>query len=645
MIKRLLIANRGEIARRIIRTAREMGIETVALATESEKNAPWIVEADFYHIFSNNQFQQSWLNIDEIIRIAILFEVDAVHPGYGFLSENAAFAQAVEQSNMVFVGPTGQSIEWMGNKLNASDIARAAGVPVQVAHRGTPEELIALARTLNYPVLVKAAAGGGGKGMRTVYTANEYEQAIVQTSREALSYFGDGAVYVEALVENARHIEVQVFGDGRGAVIHLGERDCSMQRRHQKVIEEAPAIVLTPMQREQVTHYAVSIAKKINYRSAGTVEFLLDRTGQFWFLEMNTRIQVEHPVTEAVTGVDIVKMQLEIAAGKSLSMTQEQVLFSGHAIEVRLYAEKADQNFMPAAGVIHNLVFPSYSWLRVDSAFVCSGFAHPDFDPMIAKIIVLGSDRTDAIQKMLKVLKQTYIAGIETNADFLTQLIDYKVFADNQFHTRFIESEFVYSRSSLTNPQIIAALLLKMRPAKLHREPIWNMGFFRQVSGVFVLQSGDESIKCYVTRYETFTALKVNDELFQVFLLSIDEQYIKFTVNDSSYKFAFYQTDDFVWIFDDGASVKFRHVLPVSDKQIVVQSNKKQLNIVAPMYGKIVDIPVKKGTKVNANQTVVVLEAMKMENHIQAAAESIVKSVLVKQGEQVSDGQVLIEFE
>lgn len=645
MIKKLLIANRGEIARRIIRTAHSMGIETIAIASYSERNEAWVNEAVHFEIFPNDNVQDTWLNADEIVCIAIKHSADAIHPGYGFLSENAQFAKKIEDANLIFVGPTWKTIEQMGDKLNARVTATKAGIPVQAIHKGSIETLLSLKDTIEYPILIKATAGGGGKGMQRVDSKENYDQAIKQTAREALSYFGNDTIYVEPLVTNARHIEVQIFGDGNGNVIHLGERDCSLQRRHQKIIEEAPASILTHDQRTLVTQYAVSLAKQLNYRSAGTVEFLLDMNGKFHFLEMNTRIQVEHPITEAITNIDIVKLQLETAIGKVLSISQEQIQFKGYAIEARLYAEKAAQNFLPDAGVIHELAFPKYQWLRIDTAFDSAGFAHPNFDPMLAKIIVHGETRKETRQKILLVLKQTRLAGIENNVNFLKQLIETEAFEKNKFHTRFIESEFTYQQPNWQTEHKVAATLLLSQPKSDYNEYVWNAGYYRQIPTNFTLQFQNKTENCIINQHEQSTEIIIDKVPIKIQSHTTHNNSITIQINNNYHRFNHFTFNNSTWIFDEGKTFEVTQLLPISGKQLKQESNKKQQNTRAPMYGKILEIPVKPGVKVKNGQTILIIESMKMENHIKAVADALVKSILVKEGEQVTDGQLLVEFE
>lgn len=646
MIHKLLIANRGEIAMRIIRTAREMGMETVALFTQGEENSIWVQAADEAVFLPGKNLTESWLNINLIIKTAIDVKANAIHPGYGFLSENAAFAQKTEDADVIFVGPNARTISTMGHKLNAAEMAKSSGVPVQNIYKGNVKELSALKNQLEYPLLIKAASGGGGKGMQKVFTAEKYNAALEQTAREAKSYFGNDEIYVERLLVPARHIEVQIVGDGKGNVIHLGERDCSMQRRHQKVIEEAPALCLTPAQRQKITQYAVQLGQEMNYRSAGTVEFLLDEKGEFWFLEMNTRIQVEHPVTEMITGVDIVRLQLELAAGMPLALVQDDIRFNGHAIEARLYAEAPENNFLPVAGSVYMLDFPKYNGLRVDSSMNRSGFAHPDFDPMLAKIITHGKTRNEAIRKLTGVLGETKLAGIDNNLQFLSELIQSEVFQTNNFHTRFIENDFHHKKNTEVPVEVIAGFLAIETEPQMNTIISPDIGYFRQgISNWNIQVNGNELPVRFHKNLHEFTLFSKRNAPVQLYVDSVSSGQIRLRQNKNPVKMEFFCFDNQIWIFYKSKTFCITRLLPASGKKTDLQNKVKQSGLAAPMYGKVLQIKALEGHEIKAGETLMVLEAMKMENHLQASGNAIVKEILVHEGEQVADGQLLIEFE
>lgn len=448
MFKKILIANRGEIAVRIIRAARELGISTVAVYSEADKNALHTMLADQAICIGPAKSTDSYLNMKSVLSAAIVTGAQAIHPGFGFLSENSKFATMCEEMNIKFIGPLAQTMDKMGDKINARAEMIKAGVPVIPGSDGeifTAEEARAVAERVGYPIMLKASAGGGGKGIRKVNTASELEESFSSASQEALSAFGNGAMYVEKVIYPARHIEVQILGDSQGHVIHLGERDCSLQRHNQKVLEESPSIAIGTSLRTEMGDAAVKAAKAVSYENAGTIEFLLDEaSGKFYFMEMNTRIQVEHPVTEFVTGVDLVKEQIKIAAGFPLKMQQEDITIKGHAIECRINAENPRFHFAPSPGKITDLYLPSGGvGLRVDSAVYHGYTIPPYYDSMIAKVIVHGEDRFDALMKMQRALYELEIEGIATNVDFQLDLISDKHVIAGDYDTSFLMETFL----------------------------------------------------------------------------------------------------------------------------------------------------------------------------------------------------------
>lgn len=448
MFKKILIANRGEIAVRIIRAARELGISTVAVYSEADKNALHTMLADQAICIGPAKSTDSYLNMKSVLSAAIVTGAQAIHPGFGFLSENSKFATMCEEMNIKFIGPSAQTMDKMGDKINARAEMIKAGVPVIPGSDGeifSAEEARAVAERVGYPIMLKASAGGGGKGIRKVNTASELEESFSSASQEALSAFGNGAMYVEKVIYPARHIEVQILGDSQGHVIHLGERDCSLQRHNQKVLEESPSIAIGTSLRTEMGDAAVKAAKAVSYENAGTIEFLLDEaSGKFYFMEMNTRIQVEHPVTEFVTSVDLVKEQIKIAAGFPLKIQQEDITIKGHAIECRINAENPSFHFAPSPGKITDLYLPSGGvGLRVDSAVYHGYTIPPYYDSMIAKVIVHGEDRFDALMKMQRALYELEIEGIATNVDFQLDLISDKHVIAGDYDTSFLMETFL----------------------------------------------------------------------------------------------------------------------------------------------------------------------------------------------------------
>lgn len=445
MFRRILVANRGEIAVRIIRTLKEMGIETVSIYSDVDQEALHVFEADEAHYIGPPEPSESYLNIEKIIEIAQKTRCEAIHPGYGFLAENAEFAKACEESKIIFIGPPSKAIKTLGDKILARKIARAEGIPIIPGMLEATKELEFLeeaASNIGYPLIIKAAAGGGGKGMRIVREARELKEACLSAMREAESAFGDGRIYLERLLDRPRHIEFQVLADRFGNTIHLFERECSVQRRHQKILEETPSPALFPELREEMGKAAVALAKASGYVNAGTVEFLLDRSGNFYFLEVNTRLQVEHPVTEMTVGLDMVRHQVEIAFGLPLRLRQEELLQRGHAIQCRIYAEDPQNHFMPSSGRITGYREPTGPWIRVDSGVYEGANVPVEYDPILSKLVVWAEDRESARRKMLRALQNYFITGVRTTIPLLMDVVSSGSFTKGDIHIGFLEENF-----------------------------------------------------------------------------------------------------------------------------------------------------------------------------------------------------------
>lgn len=447
MFNKILIANRGEIAVRVIRACKEMGISTVAVFSEPDRDSLHTQLADEAVCIGPWQSAKSYLNIQNILSAACLLKVQAIHPGFGFMAENSKFAEMCGECNIKFIGPSPEAIDLLGNKAKAKKLMASAGVPVIPGSDGiieTIEEAVDFAEKYGYPVMIKASAGGGGKGIRIVREQSEMENAFSSAKSEAMTSFGDDGVYIEKVIENARHIEVQILCDQHGNALHLGERDCSLQRRNQKVLEEAPSAVLSDKMRKEMGDAAVRAAKAANYANAGTIEFLYDKDGKFYFMEMNTRIQVEHPVTEAITGIDIVKEQIKIAANEELKFSQKDIKFAGHSIECRINAENPDKNFAPSPGKIDYVLFPQGGLgLRVDSSIYAGYTIPPYYDSMIAKVITHGDTRQEAIDKMKRALSEFLISGVESNIDFQMNILNNPEFLKGNYDTGFIAREIL----------------------------------------------------------------------------------------------------------------------------------------------------------------------------------------------------------
>ncbi|MBI2901450.1 MAG: acetyl-CoA carboxylase biotin carboxylase subunit [Planctomycetes bacterium] len=444
MFRKLLVANRGEIALRVLRACREMGIATAAVYSEADRWAHYVSQADEAHLLGPPPARESYLRIDRIIEIAKKARADAIHPGYGFLAENADFSKACGDAGIRFVGPPPDAIRRAGNKIEARKMAEANGIPVVpgLSRAVTESEAADFARRHRFPILLKAAGGGGGRGMRVVRDAPELPRALREASSEAQSAFGDPTVFVEKYVEKPRHVEIQILADGRGAVVHLGERECSIQRRHQKLVEESPSVAVDDALRERMGETAKKIAKLVGYRNAGTCEFLLDAKGNFFFLEVNTRLQVEHPVTEMVTGIDLVKQQIAIAAGERLPWKQEEIRPRGHAIEARICAEDPFHGFAPSIGEIAGVRCPAGPFVRVDTDLVPRSRVSVYYDSMIAKLIAWAPDRAQAIERMVRALREFKVVGVRTTVPFHLQLFQDRRFRAGRIHTRFLETEF-----------------------------------------------------------------------------------------------------------------------------------------------------------------------------------------------------------
>jgi acetyl-CoA carboxylase biotin carboxylase subunit len=485
-MKKILVANRGEIALRVMRTCRQMGISTVAIYSEADRNSPHVRFADEAVCVGPAASKDSYLRIDKIIQVCKDLGVDGIHPGYGFLSENAAFAKACEENGVIFIGPTVEAIEIMGSKLAAKQAVSRFDVPL-VPGTDQPitdvQEAKRLAAEIGFPILIKASAGGGGKGMRIVEGAEDFEEQMKLAVSEATSAFGDGSVFIEKFVTSPRHIEIQILGDTHGNIVYLFERECSIQRRHQKVVEEAPSAVLTPALRQQMGEAAVQVARSVNYVGAGTVEFIVNHQLDFYFLEMNTRLQVEHPVTEMITGVDLVKEQIQIARGEKISFRQEDLRIHGHAIELRVYAEDPLNNFLPDIGKLEVYQLPQGEGVRVDDGFD-EGMDIPIYyDPMIAKLIAHGHNRADAIQKLKKAIEDYQIKGVKTTLPFGTFVLNHAAFTTGDFDTKFVENYFHPHEDRQEEHQLAALLAVKLFQEKERAFGVSEAGNRDVVSG------------------------------------------------------------------------------------------------------------------------------------------------------------------
>ncbi|WP_367849750.1 acetyl-CoA carboxylase biotin carboxylase subunit [Rhodoferax sp. WC2427] len=659
MFNKILIANRGEIACRVIQTARRMGIRTVAVYSEADANARHVRLADEAVCIGPAAARESYLVADKILAAALQTGAQAVHPGYGFLSENADFADACAQAGVVFIGPPAAAIRAMGSKSAAKTLMEKAGVPLTPGYHGDHQEpgfLAAQAEKIGYPVLIKASAGGGGKGMRRVDAAADFAAALVSCQREALSAFGNDHVLIEKYVLQPRHIEIQVFGDSLGHCVYLFERDCSVQRRHQKVLEEAPAPGMTPERRAAMGTAAVNAALAVGYVGAGTVEFIAHQDGAFYFMEMNTRLQVEHPVTEMITGLDLVEWQLRVASGEPLPLAQEQLVLSGHAIEARIYAEDPDKGFLPSTGRLSHLQPPSASaHVRVDTGVEQGDNITPHYDPMIAKLIVWDADRTQALARMRQALADYQVVGVANNVAFLQRLVTTPSFAQAKLDTALIEREqehlfpalaeavpadvWMLAALSVLQSQKDAAALPAMEPDSPWRVlDGWRLNGTSQQT--IPLRCGDteQRVTAEVVVDGVLLGLGGDPVLarrtsaFQVQQVQLGDRRLTATV---------VAQDAHLHVFCHGQSWALTKVELLHGEG----GDDAHGGIHAPMPGKVIALLATVGASVEKGTPLLVLEAMKMEHTIHAPAKGIVKAFYFSAGEQVGDGVDLVDFE
>ncbi|MGE0787457.1 MAG: biotin carboxylase N-terminal domain-containing protein [Sandaracinaceae bacterium] len=653
-IERVLIANRTEIASRVIRTCRAMGIDTVAVFSEADRSAPFVREADEAVCIGPAASRESYLSIEKIVDAAKATGADAIHPGFGFLAENADFARAVEAAGLVWIGPPVSSIEAMGKKREAKELAQKAGVPVIegfASETQDAESFLAAAERIGYPVLLKASAGGGGKGMRIVRAPGELDAALASTKREAASSFGDDTILLEKYVERPRHIEIQIFGDRHGNVVHLFERECSIQRRHQKIVEESPSVALTDSLRAEMGAAAVALAHAIAYEGAGTVEMIVDQAGKFYFLEVNTRLQVEHPVTEAITGLDLVELQLRIARGEPLPFTQGDVpRLPRVAIECRLYAEDPDGGFLPQTGTLTRYRTPRAEWLRVDSGVAEGSEVTVHYDPMLAKVIAWGSSRADAIRRMRWALERTEVLPVITNRDFLLRVLAEPAYERGEIHTHFID-EHLAERAEIPNGAIeraaIAVTLAEhaRRAAERQVLPSVRTGYrnnrFADPSVEYRYARGDDEVSITIAYRDLGGgrfAIRIGDAAHEARVLGFADDTIALELDG--------RVRSVPVIADEGshAVVVGAHTVRLEEvpRFVLGGDASAQDGAVAPMPGKIVDVAVAVGDAVTAGQPLVVMEAMKMEHTISAPHDGTVREVRVTVGEQVSEGALLV---
>jgi propionyl-CoA carboxylase alpha chain len=653
---RILVANRGEIALRVMRTCRAMGIATVAVYSDADARAPHVRFADEAVHVGPAPSKDSYLNIEKIIEAAIRTGAEAIHPGYGFLSENADFADACEAAGLTFVGPTAVAIRKMGLKSTARRIMAEAGVPIVPGFDGEDQSIETLsknAEAIGLPVLIKASAGGGGKGMRVVRDARELREAIEAAHREAEKAFGDGTLLLEKYIDRARHVEVQILGDNHGNLIHLFERECSIQRRHQKIIEESPSPAVSPELRRRICEAAVAAGRAIGYTNAGTVEFILDPDGEFYFIEVNTRLQVEHAVTEMITGLDLVKLQIEIAGGKPLSLTQEDIKQTGHAIEARLYAEDPNNGFLPATGTLHEWDAPlSIEGLRIDAGVERGTEVGIHYDPMLAKLIAHGSDRETARRKLAYGLRNLFAPGVQTNREFLIRAIEHPEFASGSYHTGFVDEHLdeLISQENQTEDliaaSVVALYLNKRQQAEAsilpHVPASYRNNPFRGPSVKLKVGTAAFEISWRPIGDETFET-SCGDWQGNVQLVSFgrgEPGSIHVSIDGIQRIFRIAEEGDQFFVQSHSSS----QVVTRLPRYPQTHSASEHESAYAPMPGQVLKILVEVGQQVSAGDALVILEAMKMEQTLRAATDGVVEAVLVKQGDVVAPGDRLVEI-
>ena len=656
MFAKILIANRGEIACRVMRTAHRLGIAAVAVHTDADRAALHV------RLAGEARRVESYLDIDAIVAAARAAGAEAIHPGYGFLSENEEFAAACSKAGLVFVGPPAEAIAAMGDKAAAKRLMEKAGVPLVPGYHGEeqdPAHLEKEAARIGFPVLIKPSAGGGGKGMRVVSNRREFGPALEGARREAKSSFGDDRVLIERYLERPRHIEIQVFGDAKGNVVYLFERDCSVQRRHQKVLEEAPAPGLDPKKRSEMGAAAVAAARAIGYTNAGTVEFIAEQDGRFYFMEMNTRLQVEHPVTEMVTGLDLVELQLRVAAGEILPFSQEDLRLEGHAIEARIYAEDPERDFLPATGRLAHVAFPHQDTdVRIDAGVESGDEITPWYDPMIAKLIVRGADRDAALARLRRALADVEIAGVRTNVAFLRRIAASKAFGRAELDTGLIERnrhEIFPKRDPIGTDVLAAAAFAELayeeRTAReraqasgdpyspWYRVDGWRLNEDSHHDFLFVEGESEHPVRVLFSASGLRLAVHGKEHAFAG--KPLDDAALSIRLDERMYRARALRDggDWHVFAGSDYRRLTLRHGLSGQDEEA------RRGSLAAPMPGRIVQVMSRPGEAVKKGQALLILEAMKMEHTVTAPADGIVKEIHFAAGEQVLEGAELVTLE
>jgi acetyl/propionyl-CoA carboxylase alpha subunit len=646
-----------------MRTAKRMGISTVAIYSEPDRRSLHVSEADEAILIDGLELSETYLNISKIIDVAKRAGCDAIHPGYGFLAENPLFVEACEEASIIFIGPRSDVMRVMGNKISAREFVKKAGVPITEGLTGNKETLLQAKYRIGLPVLLKAAAGGGGKGMQIVHDEKDLEEALESTSRQALAYFGDDTIYLEKYLDEPRHIEFQILGDNFGNVIHLFERECSIQRRYQKIIEESPSPTLTPDLRSKMGAAAVRIGKEIGYTNAGTIEFLVDKKLNFYFLEMNTRIQVEHPVTEMVTGTDMVEEQILIAEGHPLRLKQEDLTQKGHAIECRIYAEDPENNFRPSPGHMSLYIEPKMDQIRIDKGISAESEITSSFDPMICKLISYGKNREEAREIMIAALHDYTIHGIKTNILFLSELLKSKAFITNSISTKFCDEHIVELISQIkknfdqipSEVPMIGFLLMTLgikeydSQKNSHSFDIWNdTGFWREEQVIKIKADGRDQPITILSSANLHYELLIKGTYYRVKIEAEQPSKLVFQIGEKEYEIYFSSDTKGIWAISyEGYIFEMQRLdfLPESISPVRFDSDGHSNDVFSPMPGKVIKLFVNKGDKVNKGDIILIVEAMKMENSIVSPSNGLISEINVAINDRIDPSKALINIE
>ena len=651
-ISRLLIANRGEIAVRIIKTAKQMGISTVSVYTRNDEASLHVKYADKAVLLEDDLLSKTFLSAKKMIDVALNQQCDAIHPGYGFISENSEFPRLCVDNGLIFIGPTAESMELLGNKVKARSFVKSIGVPVISGISGSVDELQESAKYLDFPIMIKPLAGGGGKGIFVVHQAHDLPEYLQKAGREAQNYFNNSELYVEHYFEKARHIEVQLLGDQFGNLVHLYERECSLQRRFQKIIEEAPSPTISEKTRKKILDAAVKIGKAVGYQSAGTIEFLVDHNENFYFLEMNTRIQVEHGVTELITGIDLVKEQFKIASGEKLALKQNEIANEGHAIEARIYAENIFNDFMPVQGKIVKQNLDQIKDARIDTHITDNMILPQTYDSLLAKVLMKDKSREGAIKKLEECLGQAEIFGIENNLAYLQYLVFGDDFKNNLFYTKYIEETLDQSRDKLlklkedsTHVLAIAYLLVHFIQTKKYPNNVWEqIGYQRLKNEINVHVNGKDVYLSWNKRVKGID-LCVEGNGFSLSDYQINEPFVSFQLENQKCQLSYLKEDGCTYVHYLGMSIKLTSNSILSESTIVKKSknfeNNPEVKIDSPLFGRVVAIHVKENDRIKKGDVLMVIEAMKTENTIVSPISGFVECVNIKQNEQVQEGQIM----